>query len=56
MEMAVAFEEIHRLMPEYFVTPDTDRHHRFGTVIGIDSLHLTVSSSDNGTSAANRSA
>jgi hypothetical protein len=42
MEMAIAFEEIHRLMPEYSITPDTDRPHRFGTVIGVDALHLSV--------------
>ncbi|MFZ0713778.1 cytochrome P450 [Mycobacterium sp.] len=51
MEMAVAFEEIHRLMPEYFATPDIERHHRFGTVIGIDSLHLTVGSQNESTPA-----
>lgn len=44
MEMAVAFEEIHRLMPEYYITDGTSPQHRFGGVMGISELNLTVGS------------
>lgn len=42
MEMTVAFEEIHRLMPEYSITPGTAATHHFGGVMGIANLHLTL--------------
>lgn len=42
MEMQVAFEELHRVMPDYHITPGTTPKHHFGGVMGIDNLHLTI--------------
>jgi cytochrome P450 len=42
MEMAVAFEEICRRMPDFAVTDGTVPRHHFGGVMGIEELHLTI--------------
>jgi cytochrome P450 len=42
MELAVAFEEIVRVMPDFVITPGTSPKHHYGGVIGIDSLELTI--------------
>ena len=41
MEMAVALEEIHRVMPDYVVTPGSVSTRHYGGVMGLDSLMLT---------------
>lgn len=42
MEMVVALEEVHRVMPDYYLTPGHKATHHYGGVIGIDSLHLSI--------------
>lgn len=45
MEMAVALEEVHRVLPEYHITPGHSSTKHYGGVIGIDSLHLSIGES-----------
>jgi cytochrome P450 len=45
MELQVALEEIHRIIPEYELAPGADPQWHGGTIIGVDDLELVIGGS-----------